>query len=143
MCPKDSGAEVLEIQGGWADTENFVIAEGDETASLQLTLVAGNYEFGMRIGGSGNWTANGVTFTRANASAEVVAGSGNLKLEADKDGEYVFTWTYATNTLSVSFPVASGIDNTNVAAKVQKVMIDGQLLIIRDGRIFNAQGQLQ
>lgn len=131
------------FQGGWADTENFVIAEGDETASLTLTLVAGNYEFGMRIGGLGNWTANGVTFTRANASAEVVAGSGNLKLEADKDGEYVFTWTYATNTLSISFPVASGIDNTNVAVKVQKVMIDGQLLIIRDGRIFNAQGQLQ
>ena len=54
LCPKDSGAEVLEIQGGWADTENFVIAEGDETASLTLTLVAGNYEFGMRIGGSGD-----------------------------------------------------------------------------------------
>lgn len=129
--------------GSWADTENFVIAEGDETASLKLTLVAGNYEFGMRIGGSGNWTANGVSFTRENASAEVVAGSGNLKLEADKDGDYVFTWTYATNTLSISFPVASGIDNTNVAVKAQKVIINGQLFIIRDGQMFNAQGQLQ
>ena len=129
--------------GSWADTENFVIAEGDETASLKLTLVAGNYEFGMRIGGSGNWTANGVSFTRENASAEVVAGSGNLKLEADKDGDYVFTWTYATNTLSISFPVASGIDNANVAVKAQKMIINGQLFIIRDGQMFNAQGQLQ
>lgn len=131
------------FKGSWADTENFEIAEGDETASLKLTLVAGNYEFGMRIGGSGNWTANGVSFTRANASAEVVSGSGNLKLEADKDGDYVFTWTYATNTLSISFPVASGIDNTNVAVKAQKVIINGQLFIIRDGQMFNAQGQLQ
>lgn len=131
------------FKGSWADTENFEIAEGDETASLKLTLVAGNYEFGMRIGGSGNWTANGVSFTRANASAEVVSGSGNLKLEADKDGDYVFTWTYATNTLSISFPVASGIDNTNVAVKAQKVIINGQLFIIRDGQTFNAQGQLQ
>lgn len=131
------------FQGGWADTENFEIAEGDETASLKLTLAAGNYEFGMRIGGSGNWTANGVSFSRENASAEVVSGSGNLKLEADKDGDYVFTWTYATNTLSISFPVASGIDNTNVAVKAQKVIINGQLFIIRDGQMFNAQGQLQ
>ena len=129
--------------GSWADTENFEIAEGDETASLKLTLVAGTYEFGMRIGGSGNWTANGVSFTRENASAEVVAGSGNLKLEADKDGDYVFTWTYATNTLSISFPVASGIDNANVAVKAQKMIINGQLFIIRDGQMFNAQGQLQ
>ena len=89
----------------WKDTENFTIAEDGLTATLVMTLaVRDNYEFGMRIGGSGNWTSNGVQFTRENNSAEVVAGNGNLKLVADVAGEYTFTWTYATNTLAITFP---------------------------------------
>ena len=90
--------------GSWADTENFTIAEGNATAALTLELAAGNYEFGMRIGGSGNWTANGAAFTRENPSAVIAAGSGNLTLAADAAGEYTFTWTYETNTLAITFP---------------------------------------
>lgn len=88
----------------WADTENFAIAEGNETASLTLNLAAGDYEFGMRIGGSGNWTANGAAFTRENNSAVIVAGQGNITLDADAAGEYTFTWTYETNTLTITYP---------------------------------------
>ena len=89
----------------WKDTENFTLAADELTATLVMTLaVRDNYEFGMRIGGAGNWTSNGVQFTRENNSAEVVAGSGNLKLVADVAGEYTFTWTYATNTLAITFP---------------------------------------
>ena len=88
----------------WADTENFAVAEGNETASLTLNLAAGDYEFGMRIGGSGNWTANGAAFTRENNSAVIEAGQGNITLDADAAGEYTFTWTYATNTLTITYP---------------------------------------
>ena len=88
----------------WADTENFAIAEGNATASLTLNLAAGDYEFGMRIGGSGNWTANGAAFTRENNSAVIVAGQGNITLDADAAGEYTFTWTYETNTLTITYP---------------------------------------
>lgn len=91
----------------WADTENFTIAADNKTATLVLNLEATTdkpYEFGMRIGGKGNWTSNGVAFTRENASAVVVSGSGNLTLTADVTGEYTFTWTYETNTLAITFP---------------------------------------
>ena len=88
----------------WADTENFAIAEGNATASLTLNLAAGDYEFGMRIGGSGNWTANGAAFTRENNSAIIEAGQGNITLDADAAGEYTFTWTYETNTLTITYP---------------------------------------
>lgn len=89
----------------WADTENFTIAADNKTATLVMELaVRDNYEFGMRIGGKGDWTSNGVAFTRENASAEVVKGSGNLTLVADVAGEYTFTWTYETNTLAITFP---------------------------------------
>ena len=90
--------------GNWVDTENFAVAEGNETASLTLNLAAGDYEFGMRIGGSGNWTANGAAFTRENNSAVIVAGQGNITLDADAAGEYTFTWTYETNTLTITYP---------------------------------------
>ena len=128
--------------GNWADTENFDIAEGNATASLKLNIAAGNYEFGMRIGGSGNWTSNGVAFTRENNSAEVVAGSGNLTLAADAAGEYTFTWTYETKTLSIAFPTATAIQNTEVNAKAVKVMENGQMYIIKNGVKYNAIGTM-
>ncbi|MBO4453774.1 MAG: hypothetical protein J5761_01830 [Paludibacteraceae bacterium] len=87
----------------WADTEAFEVAEGKLTASLALNLAKGNYTFGMKK--DGTWTANGVAFTRANPSAAVIAGEGNLTLNADVAGEYTFTWTYETNTLAITYPV--------------------------------------
>lgn len=90
--------------GSWADTENFAVAEGNATASLTMNIGLGNYEFGMRIGGGGNWTSNGAAFNRANPSHVVESGSGNLSFAADASGEYTFTWTFATNTLSVEYP---------------------------------------
>ena len=126
--------------GNWADTQNFDVAEGNATASLKLTIAVGNYEFGMRIGGSGNWTANGAAFTRANPTAEVVSGSGNLTLAADQAGEYTFTWTYATNTLSITFPTATAIENTNAAVKAVKMIENGQMIIIKNGVKYNAIG---
>ena len=36
----------------------------------------------------------------------MVAGSGNLSLTADAAGEYTFTWTFASNTLTITFPEA-------------------------------------
>jgi hypothetical protein len=126
---------------GWADTENFTIAEDKASASLTLTLAADRYEFGMRIGGSGNWTANGAQFSRENPSAEVVAGSGNLVLTTDVEGDYTFTWTYETNTLTITFPTKEeGIENTVVNVKVVKTIENGQLVIIKNGVKYNVQG---
>ena len=126
---------------GWADTENFTIAEDKASASLTLTLAADRYKFGMRIGGSGNWTANGAQFSRENPSAEVVAGSGNLVLTTDVEGDYTFTWTYETNTLTITFPAKEeGISNTVVDVKVVKTIENGQLVIIKNGVKYNVQG---
>ena len=128
--------------GEWKDTENFTLAEGNATASLKLTIAAGKYEFGMRIGGSGNWTANGAAFSRESNSAVIESGQGNLKLAADVDGEYTFTWTYETNTLSIAFPTSTGISNTNADVKAVKLIENGQIVIIRNGEKFNVQGQV-
>ena len=91
------------ISGSWVTSDAFAIASGDETASLTLTDVAvGSYEFGVKI--NDNWTSNGTAFTRANYSHAVTAGSGNCTFVADIVGDYTFTWTYESNTLSILYP---------------------------------------
>ena len=124
--------------GSWVDTEKFTVAEGNATASLTLNLAAGNYEFGVRI--NGTWTSNGVAFTRANASAVVVAGQGNLTLDADAAGEYTFTWTYETNTLAITFPTATGLEETIAAGKAAKVLRNGQIFILKGDKMYNVMG---
>ena len=126
--------------GSWTDTENFTLAEDNNTATLKLTMAAGNYEFGMRIGGSGNWTANGKEFTRENPVNEIVAGDGNLKLAADKAGDYKFVWTFESNELAITFPSATAIDNTEISEKAVKMFENGQLIIIKNGVRYDATG---
>ena len=126
--------------GSWANTEAFALAGNSETASLTLNLAANSYKFGMRIGGDANWTSNGAAFSRSSASHEVVSGDGDLTLAADVAGDYKFTWTYATNTLVVTYPTSPAIDNTVVGAKAVKVVRDGMLLIEKDGKTYNVLG---
>lgn len=90
------------FSGSWADTEEFEQAGDKKTASLTINLERGNYEFGVQK--DATWISNGVAFDREHNSAAVVAGSGNLTLAADTKGDYTFTWTYETNTLSIEFP---------------------------------------
>ena len=106
---KTADAEVLptialhgNFTGTWNDTEMFAEAGDKATASLKLNLAAGNYEFGVKV--NGTWTSNGSAFTRENNSYAIVPGSGNLTLAADVAGEYELVWTYATNTLAITFP---------------------------------------
>lgn len=114
--------------GEWKDTENFTLAADEATATLTLTIAEGNYEFGVRI--DGTWTSNGVAFTRENASAEIVAGSGNLTLAADVAGEYTFTWTYATNTLTVTYPVVSEPTYEVYEVEIKDLVIDYDNLVL-------------
>lgn len=100
--------------GSWADTENFAIAQDNASASLTLTLAEGNYEFGMRIGGSGNWTANGANLTREANTTNLAEGSGNMHIAADVAGDYVFTYTYETQVLEVVYPEAPVVADTIV-----------------------------
>ena len=90
------------FSGSWADTEAFATADDKKTASLTLTLNAGDIEFGMKFDGA--WKANGATITRENASTSLASGEGNMHLTADVDGEYTFTYTFETQTLEVTFP---------------------------------------
>lgn len=88
--------------GSWADTEAFTPAADSLTASLELALTAGIYEFGFKF--DGNWKANGAQLTREANTTNLAEGSGNMFVTADVPGNYIFTYTYATQAVEVTYP---------------------------------------
>ncbi len=90
----------------WSDLE-LTADEGNLTASATKSFTAtelGTYEFGVKV--NGNWTSNGsgTTFSRTNNSVAVTGNSGNMNLVVDVVEAITFTWTYASNTLTVTYP---------------------------------------
>lgn len=120
--------------------EDLTAAEDKLTATITKTLTANTtYEFKMII--ASNWTSSGKAFTRDDNSGVITGNSDNMSLAADRDGDYVFTWTYETNTLEITFPVASALENTEVS-NITKQLVNGQLIITIDGVRYDAQGQV-
>ena len=106
---------VMEIAGAWEVKDEawvknaMTAAEDKKTASYEVELKAGDYEFkvikdskwltkaneGNAYGLHREWT--GV----ANVKDEATE---NLKLTADVDGKYTFVWTFENDSLGVVFP---------------------------------------
>ena len=137
---------VVSIAGSmnsWnASADVMVLAADKATASITLNLAAQTYEFKVVLNGS-EWRSNAHEFTRENATAaEMTGNEANMHLVADVAGDYIFTWTFATNTLVITFPTNEGIDNTAVETKAIKRIVNGQLFIEMNGVLYNAQGIL-
>lgn len=97
-----------DFTGEWRNTEAFVFSQDGKTATLTLNIdQVKTYSFGMRIGNDENWTSNASIFTRANNSHDIESGSGNCQFKADVTGEYTFTWTFESNTLTITYPTLS------------------------------------
>ena len=90
------------FSGNWADTDPFVAAQDSLTASLTLALAEGNYEFGFKF--DGTWKANGANLTREANSTNLAEGNGNMHITADVPGNYIFTYTYETQGVVVTYP---------------------------------------
>ena len=110
MAEKKGEAKVLpniilhgNFTGTWADTDPFVAAQDSLTASLTLALAEGTYEFGFKFDGA--WKANGANLTREANTANLSTGEGNMHITADVAGDYVFTYTYATQDVVVTYPI--------------------------------------
>lgn len=145
-----------QLHGSWVENWGgpvLKIAEDKATATATVEMKEGSYNFGIKqIDATGNqiawmWTANtkGDTFTReANAFVFVnekeVSGK-NPTLAADVDGVYTFVWTYADNTLTITFPAKpEGIFNATVEGQAEKFVRDGQLIIRMNGVEYNVLG---
>ena len=89
----------------WSQTKDkFTMSADSLTATFKATLAVKNYGFKMIVGGA--WHSDGKTITRAANSTKFTGANSNTNstLKADIAGEYLFTWEYATKTLTVTYP---------------------------------------
>ena len=105
----------VQVAGAFNDWKGADLVDVDkEKAVISLTLDKKSYEFKMIL--NSNWLGNGKEFTRTDNKLEALeVNGGNMKLVADVAGDYLFTWTYATNTLEITFPEAGPVEDPTVA----------------------------
>lgn len=97
----------IELWGSWDEWETKIEltpAATNKTASCTVTLSeVKDYDFSFIYNESAYYLPT-VKITRAANEAECDGTTGNATIEADATGEYTFTWTYATNTVTVTYP---------------------------------------
>lgn len=137
-----------ENSGKWNENE-LIVAGDEETATYTAkNLVSGTW-YHFWIIKNGVYMSGNKGFDRENLSADLTTyytgeGSFAMYFQADQDGDYTFTWTYETNVITMTFPYkeATALDNTEAGETAVKVMKNGQLMIMKNGKTYNAQGQI-
>ena len=99
------------------EQDKFTMSPDSLTATFKTTLEVKDYEFKMIVGGA--WHSDAKTITRANNSTKFTGANSNTNttLKADVAGEYLFTWEYATKTLTVTYPALPVKYNVTVTAE--------------------------
>ena len=95
----------------WDGTDKMTVADDYLSASITLAL-AENKAYALKLTVDANWVGgSNVNITKDNNSAlfaEDTGGDG--KITTDLAGDYVFTYTYATKTLVVTYPVVEPVE---------------------------------
>ena len=98
----------VAVQGvnNWDGTDVMTASDDYLSASITLPLTAKKYDLKLTVDGQwkGHKTENHIT--REKNSSVFKNDDGNGSITADIAGDYVFTWTFETNTLVVTYPEA-------------------------------------
>ena len=89
----------------WDGTDKMTVADDYLSASITLAL-AENKAYALKLTVDGNWVGgSSVNITKDKNSASFAEDTGgDGKITTDLAGDYVFTYTYATKTLVVTYP---------------------------------------
>ena len=135
----------------WGPVYKMTPAEDKLTASVTIeNLTAATYE--MKVWVDGDYLSlNGADDTMYRIhrgwdhadNVNLVNDGKNFEFVADVTGDYTFTWTYESHNLVVAFPASSPTECVNAGANVKAIkrIVNGQLVIIRDGVQLNVLGQ--
>ncbi len=104
----------MQIAGAWDVQEqawvvnNMTLADNKLTASYEVELTKGDYEFKVLKDGAwltkSNDGAYGLHREWPGVAGVTDQADNNLKLTADAAGKYTFTWTYANDSIGITFP---------------------------------------
>lgn len=137
-----------QFYGDWANTDAFTYNSNYSAAKLTLSGIGGSQtiEFGLKI--NNVWKANGAEITKDNNSTDLSQGAeSNMKFITAETGDYTFIYTVASQNLLVIYPgmpipdIEEGIINTEAAVKVNKIIRNGQVLIVRGDVCYDMMGQ--
>lgn len=124
---------------GW-DLENAIRSDED---SYVLHLDAGYYEIKVLVDGTWATSKGYDDLTEVAAGLSKNQEYGNICFTLAEAGDVKITYTATVFKLEGNFQKqATAVDNAEVAVKAQKVIMNGQIFIIRGGEKFNAQGQI-
>ena len=100
----------------WDGTDKMTVADDYLSASITLPLVA-NKAYALKLTVDGNWVGgSSVNITKDKNSASFAEDTGgDGKITTDIAGDYVFTYTYATKTLVVTYPTPPVVKYTVTA----------------------------
>ena len=115
--PAQPTTPTISIIGEWDSnvSHDFEVSSDGTTATYDVQLSAGTYEFSLFNDGNYVGIANGNDLYGLHRGwrgvGGITNGNGmNFKLTADIDGTYLFTWTYANDSINISFPPKSVAD---------------------------------
>ena len=106
---------VMQIAGQWDIKEeawvinDMTLAADSLTATYEVTLEKGEFEFKLIKDGKWITKANGgepygLHRTWPGVAGVVDEATENLKVTADVAGKYLFTWTFANDSIGITFP---------------------------------------
>ena len=131
---------VPEIRIHGVINQTMILSDDQATATISGLVTAGEHSFKIVV--NNGFRGRNVQVTRTNNSVEnLIEDTDFMTLVADMEGTYTFTWTLATNTLLVTFPAdPTNLEDINAGEKAIKVIENNQLIIIKNGIRYNAQG---
>ena len=109
----------VAVQGvnNWNGTDVMTVADDYLSASITLPLIAKKYDLKLTVAGAWKGHKNENNITRTNNSSVFKNDDGNGSITADIAGDYVFTYTYANQTLTVTYPALPVKYNVTVTAE--------------------------
>lgn len=136
----------------WALQPGYTMTPADDKKSASVTFNVNAETYEMKVWEDGSFLSvngDGETLFQINSNdccnhvdnVNLYNTGRNFEFVADKTGNYTFTWTFATRNLVVTYPTTpTAIDNTEAEGKAVKRIVNGQLVIEKNGVRYNALG---
>ena len=146
VLPDDvlSCAAAAQLASALAEPETGKTTKGEQAqvwgyVTFAYDLKDGKQSFWLadsKLASKGTIQAAFIPMAEAVQKGDLVSVTGTLAKYKNKNGEIVLEIVDGSaNLLS-----PQGIENVELSEKAQKVMVDGVVYIVRDGKLFNLQG---
>ncbi|MBQ7530246.1 MAG: starch-binding protein [Paludibacteraceae bacterium] len=137
---------VYNIAGAWTSWAlvELAVAEDGKTATYEVELPKGEYEFKIvrTLGEEKTWLtkendgAYGLHRDYTGVAGVTSTANNNLKLTADENGIYLFTWTFENDSVNIKFPAKHALNETwsvgeNTAVAAGTVYADNYAINIK------------